>query len=70
VERHSGEIKRRKRAVGIFPGEAVIYRLVGALLPEQNDEWRVVSRRYMRAESLKPICDDPLRPRNCRRLHE
>ena len=40
-----------RQLVGIFPNEAAITRLVGALLLEQNDEW-AVQRRYMTLETL------------------
>ena len=46
--------------VGIFPNEAAITRLVGAILLEQNNEWTVMRARYTRQESIAPIVDDPL----------
>ena len=56
--RLNGEIKRRSDAVGMFPNEAAVVRRVGALLPEQNDEW-ATQRRYTTLETLAPISDDP-----------
>ena len=57
LERLNAEIKRRTNVVGIFPNEAAITRLVGAMLLEQNDEW-ALKRRYMQLEGLQSLVDN------------
>jgi putative transposase len=60
LERLNGEIKRRTEVVGIFPNEAAITRLFGAILLEQNDEWAVQRARYMTLETMTNLSDDPI----------
>src|ERR1700757_2225421 len=58
LERLNGEVKRRTDVVGIFPNEDAIYRLVGAILLEQNDEWSVQRARYVTLETIATLSDD------------
>ncbi|MBL6459644.1 transposase, partial [Belnapia sp. T6] len=51
LERLNKEVKRRADVVGIFPSEASIVRLIGAVLLEANDEWQM-QHRYMGVEAM------------------
>jgi putative transposase len=54
LERLNKEVKRRADVVGIFPNEASITRLIGAVLLEQNDEW-LLQHRYMQVEGMAEL---------------
>lgn len=49
VERLNEEIRRRERVIRIFPNEASIIRLMGALLMEQDEKWQT-GRKYFDME--------------------
>jgi transposase-like protein len=58
LERLNKEVNRRADVVGIFPNEAAIVRLIGAVLLEANDEWQL-QHRYMQVEAMAELAADP-----------
>ena len=58
LERINKEIKRRSNVVGIFPDDASVIRLVGAVLVDQHDDWAATERRYL-SEGSMALIDTP-----------
>lgn len=58
LERLNKEVKRRANVVGIFPNEASIRRLIGAVLMEQNEEW-LLQQRYLPQHTMADTAVEP-----------
>lgn len=54
IERLNSEISRRTNIAGTIPNVAAVVRLVGALLPEQFDEWATRRARYLTPAASVP----------------
>jgi putative transposase len=72
LERLKKEVKRRTNVVGIFPDDAAVLRLAGAVLIEAHDEWQVAERRYLSEGSMAKLTttkDDAAGPKEVRRAN-
>jgi len=59
LERLNREIRRRTRVVGVFPNRASMFRLVGTLLMDTDENWRG-GRRYMAQEGINKLLNPEL----------
>lgn len=58
LERLNKELKRRCRVVGVFPTEAALVRLAGAVLSDVHEEWEewiAAERRYFSEGSMATL---------------
>jgi putative transposase len=72
LERLNKEVKRRTNVVGIFPDDAAVLRLAGAVLIVAHDEWLVADRRYLSEGSMAKLTqtsDDAANPKEVKRAN-
>ena len=55
IERLNKELKRRTKAIGLFPNEQSALRLLSAVLLEQNEQWADEEKRYMSQKSMREL---------------
>jgi putative transposase len=56
MEHDHAEVRHRSRVVRIFPNEASLIRLLGALAIERNEQW--LGRRYMMFKVTAATADE------------
>jgi hypothetical protein len=57
LNRLDGEVERPTDVAGVFLDDEAIFRLAGAILLEQDDEWAVQRRRCMTLETIAAASD-------------
>lgn len=61
LERLNKEIKRRTNVVGMFPNDAAVLRVVGAIFAERHDEWQTSNNRYLTKNNVTALeLDQPV----------
>jgi len=60
LERLNREVKRRTNVVGVFPDEPSVTRLIGAILKEQDDDWRVIKHYFSKISMQRVLDPTPL----------
>jgi len=62
LERLNKEVKRRTKVVGVFPDRPSVFRLVGSVLKEIDDDWRAAPRQYFSKISMLLVTHPNLNP--------
>lgn len=52
VERINKEVKRRYNVIGLLPDRPPVFRLIGPILKELDDNWRASQRGYFSEQSM------------------
>ena len=70
IERLNGEVKRRIKAIRVFPNDEALERVIGALFLEQDEEWQH-GRNYIKFdEEREKIEDEKLIVEDERKIYE